>query len=96
MEHTKGNWTFGKRGGTVISDTIPENWPSTTGHDDKDYYGGFLIAESIATKDDAKLIAAAPDLLEALQKLMSVYEQKGQLLSFDVNIAREAIKKATE
>jgi DNA-directed RNA polymerase subunit F len=35
------------------------------------------------------------ELLEALEELMKVYEQNGQLLSFDVNIARNAIKKAT-
>jgi len=38
----------------------------------------------------------APELLEVLTTLMQVYEDKGQLLSFDVNIARQAIKKATE
>lgn len=43
-----------------------------------------------------KLFAAAPELLEALQELMNVYEQNGQLLSFDVNIAKQAIKKATK
>lgn len=45
---------------------------------------------------NAKLIASAPELLEALEELMKVYERNGQLLSFDVNIARNAIKKATE
>lgn len=45
-------------------------------------------------KANAKLIASAPELLEALQELMRVYEDKGQLLSFNVNIARKAIEKA--
>lgn len=46
-------------------------------------------------KANAKLIVAAPKLLEALLMLMDVYESKGQLLSFNVDIARQAIKKAT-
>ena len=43
---------------------------------------------------NAKLIASAPELLEALQSLMEVYNTKGQLLSFNVDIARKAIEKA--
>ena len=46
-------------------------------------------------KANAKLIASAPELLEALQSLMEVHEAKGNLLNFDVNIARQAIKSAT-
>lgn len=45
-------------------------------------------------KSNAKLIASAPDLLEALQEVMRVYNEKGQLLSFNVDIARKAIEKA--
>jgi hypothetical protein len=45
---------------------------------------------------NAKLIAAAPDLLEACQQLMECYESKGQLLSFDVDIIRQAINKALQ
>ncbi|KKK98732.1 hypothetical protein LCGC14_2639830 [marine sediment metagenome] len=44
---------------------------------------------------NANLMVAAPELLEALLMLMDVYESKGQLLSFNVDIARQAIKKAT-
>jgi len=44
---------------------------------------------------NADIAAAAPELLEALLMLMDVYESKGQLLSFNVDIARQAIKKAT-
>ena len=47
-------------------------------------------------ESNAKLIAAAPELLEVLQELMLTYEEKGQLLSFNIDIARQAIKKATE
>jgi len=45
-------------------------------------------------KEDAYLIASAPDLLEALQSLMAHYEEHGQLLTWNVDIARQAINKA--
>jgi len=63
---TKGTWRIGKQAGTVVSDKKVITL-SDTGHDDIDYYGGYLIAESIARKEDAKLIAAAPIMLETLQ-----------------------------
>lgn len=43
---------------------------------------------------DCKLIAAAPDLLDACQQLIACYDDKGQLLSFDVDIVRQALNKA--
>lgn len=48
------------------------------------------------TRADARLMAAAPDMLNALTNLIETYEEKGQLLSYDVNIARQAISKALE
>lgn len=43
---------------------------------------------------NASLIEALPDMYNALKKLMEVYEDKEQLLAFDVGIARQALKKA--
>lgn len=43
---------------------------------------------------DAKLIAAAPDLLEACQSFMDSYSTNGHLLNFNVDIIRKAINKA--
>ena len=46
---------------------------------------------------NAKLIAAAPDLLEALQAIVNWLESPADALSDkDFNAAKEAIKKATE
>lgn len=42
---------------------------------------------------NAKLIASAPALLEALKEIMTVYEKDGHLLNFNVNIARNAIQQ---
>jgi hypothetical protein len=94
--------TNGRQGGTVVSEKIPD-WfkPNSTGHDDVEYYGGFLIAESIANEADAKLIAAAPDLLEALEILIHGTETE-MVHGFDnpcecpVCKAKAAVKKATE
>lgn len=95
-KHTPGPWIIGKIGGTVISENIPEQFKDLkTGHIDSEYYGGFLIAESILTKKDAKLIAAAPDLLDACQSVME--SPRGETLSFEVlTKLYDAIKKATE
>jgi hypothetical protein len=52
------------------------------------------ISLSEENEANAKLIAAAPELLEALQDLMSQYESKGHLLDYDIDIARQSINKA--
>lgn len=44
---------------------------------------------------NAKLIAGSPDLLDACIKLIRHHERKGELLSFNVDIIRQAIIKAT-
>ena len=63
MSHSKGNWKIGLCG-SVVTDN-GDGFETTTGHNEIDYYGGYLIAESILKPDDAKLISAAPDLLNA-------------------------------
>lgn len=73
MEISKGNWTLGKTGGSVITDN-GEGFAPNTGHSDVEYYGGYLIAESIQKKDDARLIAAAPELLAACQEFVRKVE----------------------
>jgi hypothetical protein len=52
------------------------------------------ICDTVYDIEDAKLIAAAPEMYEALKALLKCYEEKGQLLSFNVDIARQAINKA--
>src|SRR6185437_12871862 len=93
---TPGKWTVGKFNSTVISDKTPEKYIGASGHNDTDYYGGFLIAESISSHD-AKLIAAAPELLEALQILAGDVEKGPVKFTMEekLKIARDAIKKAT-
>ena len=64
MSITIGNWMVGKTGDTVVSDQIPESYKDNhnDGRTATDYYGGFLIGESIRP-DDAKFLAASKNLL---------------------------------
>ena len=56
--HTPGPWRVGACGSVVADHPIPE----LSGSDEVEYYGGHLVAESIAPQNMA-LIAAAPELL---------------------------------
>jgi hypothetical protein len=44
-------------------------------------------------KWNAKLIANAPELLKVCQNIMECYEEKGQLLSFNVDEVRKVLEK---
>lgn len=72
MTHTPGPWKASPLvGGTIISSTPINTDGRDTGHNHKEYYGGYCIAESISTDEDLHLISAAPDLLEVLKDLES-------------------------
>ncbi len=95
-KHTPGPW--------IIDDfNAKDKYSSVLWYSIKDSIGTKLIevkgihygVNNDEAEANANLTAAAPELLEALLMLMDVYESKGQLLSFNVDIARQAIKKAT-
>lgn len=99
LKHTPGPWRAGTgRGGkvgSVVSNQLAVG--ALGGSDAVDYYGGNLIAESIAP-ENVQLIAAAPELLEALRGLLpdAVGNHIGgpdTQAHFDA--ARAAIAKAT-
>lgn len=56
---------------------------------------GECVAEVVHGLDNAKLMAAAPELLEACNQVMYSYKKDGQLLNFNIDIIRVAINKAT-
>lgn len=110
----KHNWKIGKHKSTVVSDTKIKNTnfpsppnPKESRFEEINYYGGYLICESIGNDECAKLIAAAPDLLEACNKLIEQISFKtgGEYVNEDgmpinsniaVDMIQKAIKKATE
>jgi hypothetical protein len=84
-QHTPGPWKFGSK---ADSNFYKRN---ISGVD------GYHVA-AVSSRDDhevdanARLIAAAPDLLEALQHLMVAH---GEQLDYAFQQAQEAIAKAT-
>lgn len=89
-----------------MTNTKPQHTPAPwdiTEHEDKLYIGNLQSSELAVvcgTKANARLIAAAPELLEALDRLVTYYAGSGintREFSEDlhpVNIARSAIAKA--
>jgi hypothetical protein len=64
-KHTPGPWRLGKKWDSVVAD-------GETGYDDDQTlkaYGGHLVCESAKHKPNAHIIAAAPDLLAALEAM---------------------------
>lgn len=69
LKHTPGPWRAGSGTGgkgSVVSDQLAVG--ALNGSDAIEYYGGNLIAESVAP-ENIQLIAAAPELLAALVAL---------------------------
>jgi len=97
-KHTPGPWKIGK-GSFVIADSPA---PGIRGSDMIEYYGGHLICESVS-EENAYLIAAAPDLLESLEGIVSASTDKWetsyadfkeQFMPWAQNVAKTAIAKA--
>lgn len=80
MEHTPGEWRQGTTPTTVVSDsgdglTIPGSY----GEDNVRIYGGNLIAESVSP-NNVPIIAAAPKMKRALERLKAEKEELGSAL----------------
>lgn len=88
----KEKWSIGKTGGAVVTDN-PKGFTFDTGHLDVDYYGGYLVCESIWRKKDCHLISAAPDLLEVLEDVVTDF-MFNELPPLTRQRVVEAIKKA--
>ncbi|MGZ4819362.1 MAG: hypothetical protein ACXVZJ_12090 [Terriglobales bacterium] len=91
LKHTPGPWRAGSGTGgkgSVVSDQLATG--ALNGSEAVDYYGGNLIAESVA-QENIPLIAAAPELLEALEACYAALDP----YSAEGKMAREAIDKAT-
>lgn len=93
---TKGNWKVGTNFSNIVTDEKTErpSYSKENYESEMEYYGGYLICESVSKKADAKLIAAAPELLAAALKAL---DECSDLVATNAgNLLEEAIKKATE
>ena len=83
-KHTKGNWEYDKYGSISVNGKtiVIHGCIATTMHDDEEYIA------------NAKLIAAAPDLLGVLQRALSDF-RNGKWTEETYNIVEQAINKAT-
>lgn len=68
--HTPGPWRVGEGSYVVADHPVPE----IRGSEEVEHYGGHLICESVSPSN-ARLIAAAPDLLEALKAILEADEE---------------------
>jgi hypothetical protein len=94
ITHTEGPWRAG-RGCVVADQPVPE----MGGSDAVEYYGGHLVAESIAPQN-IPLIAAAPELLVSASDFLEVLTENGLLCECGeadcrTTRLRAAIAKAT-
>lgn len=66
------NWKAGANGSSVVSDTLMPEPFGIRGADATDYYGGYLVAESIA-KPYITPIAAVPQMIRFIQRVAFDY-----------------------
>ena len=95
-EHTKGPWTW--NGGYLVS-YIPDKFSASGCQDfeiivdDGSAHGEYDVVLN-PDSANARLIASAPELLEALENLLAVHEGEGGTKYHAGDIARAAIAKA--
>lgn len=78
-KHTPGPWREGARYGAIVADHPVEGMYQ--GADAVEYYGGHVVAESVAPCNRA-LIAAAPEMLEILTEIEYVNADEEGMYSF--------------
>ena len=97
-----GEWKIGNHLATVVSTEKIKNKlfpcpPNVRESQDDalDYYGGYLICESIGDPDMSKLISAAPDMYKALNLVVDAFKTSGYYLPVTVmDAVNDAIFKA--
>lgn len=89
----KETWKKGKQSSVVVSDIKIQNTnfpspPNARESDDSDieYYGGYLVCESIGNNQHVKLIASAPDLLAENKLSLEVFKKIESILPEDDDV----------
>jgi hypothetical protein len=88
MTHTPGPWAVGPHPGNLAGIDWRTIVTNHGGHFDAAYVGEAMLS-------DARLIAAAPELLAALQNIV-MNDDGSPIAHIMASIARTAIAKATE
>jgi hypothetical protein len=90
-KHTPGPWLISERVKTARLDNALMVRPAD--HHNYEYGATAIIATSEA---DARLVAAAPELLESLQQLIEWFDSDSkEPIEAPLDVARAAISKAT-
>jgi len=85
------SWQTGKGGGCVVSDTqVREHESSIPGcPTDMEYYGGYLVCESIGRTAHCRAIALVPEMVRALRDAQIALERH----EADSNMAFAALQR---
>jgi len=100
MGRTYGNWKVGNYPSVIITDERMDTYAgeferNSWEKQELDYYGGYILCESIRSIDDARVIAAASDLLDACKQILSGVDTVDLVEFFNgLNSARIAVLKA--
>lgn len=80
---------------TITSDKKPirSTYSEQDFEHEKEYYGGYIIAESVPDEKTAKILAAAPEMLEVLETIENDNNQVPQWLWKRI---KSVIEKATQ
>lgn len=93
-KHTKGEWVINKNSSTTVEvKGSNRSIASTGGYQTNTNESENIYNENIA---NAKLIAAAPELLESLVNLLKWSAHFPEAMNDEIIQAKNAIKKATE
>ena len=94
MSHTPGPWAIEKCPKAQAA-TDGRDWPWMVNYNDGEYEGHLALVQTQNAEANARLIAAAPELLESLKMMLEMSEMGGFGKAYAEDVARAAIAKAT-
>ena len=97
MKHTPGPWEADFETYPIMVRSQSETWPLVDELGNEEGRAGVFIANTGDNKANARLIAAAPELLEALKQIVNVWDTNPDVITYAelTRSARAAIAKAT-